>query len=232
METNNNSSETTANNETIVDSGFGISEDLQSGNAIPFKAGIQKGLLVSVKGYNKANKKGDKNYDVLEFKYVSLDNIATYTKIEFAVEREKDIKNGVKGGKEKAMNIRIKHIYEAYQSCPTEGLGFGATSWLDYFQRIAKAFNENKAGQPIFKIEGKYIPVWLKFTYFNNDLGFPYSPNFIETIKEGKDTNLIIDFKFDQITQIEVKKPAGMGNDPGAGVFGSPSADAYEEFLK
>ena len=62
---------------------------------------------------------------------------------------------------------------------------------------IAKAFNEGKEGSPIYKTEGKYVTVWLKFTYFNNDLGFPYSPNFIELVREGKETNLVIDLKYE-----------------------------------
>ena len=237
MEYNNqNSANGTAQQTTNapVDAGFGISEDLQSGNAIPFKSGIQKGLLIGVKGYNKLSKKGDKNYDVLEFKFVSLDNVATYSKVEFAVEREKDVKNGVKGGKEKAVNVRIKHIYEAYKDFapfPKDGLGHGATSWLNYFERIATAFNTGgKDSTPIFKTEGKYIPIWLKFTYFNNDLGLPYSPNFIEVIKEGKDTNLVIDIKFDQVNQTEVKKPAGMDTNLGGTSFASN--DDFNEFLK
>lgn len=215
---------------TPVDTGFGISNDLQAGNKIPFKPGIQKGMLVGVKAFSKTSKKGDA-YDVLEFNFVSLDNIANYSKMEFAVDRAKDVNKNtqVKGGKEKAMNVRIKHIYEAYKKFPEAGLGHGATSWANYFELIAKSFNEGGVeNTPIYKVEGKMVAVWLKFTYFNNELGFPYSPNFIELVKEGKETNLVVDIKFDQIKQVEAKASNNSSNDS---TFGAPAGNDYDEFM-
>lgn len=221
----------------VPDMGFGIKQDLEASNKIPFKAGLQKGLLMGVKAYNKTSKKaGAKSYDVLEFAFSDLKGEASYDKLEFEVDREKDINTkNIRGGKELAMNVRIKHIYEAYQPTPVEGLGFGATSWLNYFERIAKAFNTNgKDGSPIFKNESGFIPVHLKFTYFNNQLGLPYSPNFIEKVKEGKETNLVIDLNFDVIKQVESNKSTNKAphEQGGGAVFGGASpANEYDQFM-
>lgn len=218
-----------------VDMGFGINTELEASNKIPFKAGLQQGYLIGVKAYNKISKKGEA-YDALEFNFVDLKNEASFDKIEFAVDRAKDVNaKNVRGGKELAMNVRIKHIYEAYAPFPAAGLGYGATSWLDYFQKIAKAFNENgKDNTPIFKEEGKFIQMHLKFTYFNNNLGFPYSPNFIERVKEGKATNLVIDLNYDVVVQ--VAKTAGSAkapheqNNPVFGGTTNPNAE-FEQFM-
>lgn len=218
--------------EEIKNQGFGITEELQSTNTIPFKPGIQKGLLVDVKSYNKESKKGEK-YDVLEFKFVDLNNEASYDKIEFAVDRAEDINaKGVRGGKEKALNIRVKHIYEIYSSLPKGGLGHGATSWANYFDLIAEAFNKNgKDSTPIYKSEGKYIPVWLKFTYYNNNLGFPYSPNFIEKYKDNKESNLFIDKNYESIEQTTKNKNAPASGSVFGGVSTSSGSDDYNEFM-
>ena len=209
--------------ETVEGTSFGISEDLSASNKVPFKSGIQMGILTNVKGYKKTSKKGEE-YEVLEFTFVDLKNEATYEKVEFAT-KASDVKAA---DKQKAMNIRIKHIYEAYQPFPTGGLGDGAKSWLEFFEIVAKAFNENgKDNTPIYKKDGKYIPVHLKFTYFNNQLGFPYSPNFIDVVKEGRETILRIDKNYDQLEQIESKPKT---NTVQPGVFGGTSNNDFEEF--
>jgi hypothetical protein len=203
-------------------SGFGITEDLQASNKIPFKGGIQKGVLTGVTSYEKTSKKGQV-FDVLEFKFVDLKNEATFEKIEFAV----DANDAKATDKTKALNIRIKHIYEVFAPFPKDGIGTTATNWVEYFAMIAKAFNENGEGTtPIFKSAGKLIPVYLKFTYFNNVLGLPYSPNFIEVIKEGRETNLTIDKRYDVIEQVEMpKKAAGLPN------LGTPASNNdFDEF--
>lgn len=212
------------NNEELM-GGFGISEDLSASNKIPFKSGIHVGFLTSVKGHRKTSKKGEE-YDVLEFNFVDIKGEASFEKLEFAI-KQGDAKFA---DKQKAMNIRIKHIYEAYKPFPTGGLGNGAKSWLEFFEIVAKGFNENGEGNtPIFKKDGKYIPVHLKFTYYNNQIGFPYSPNFIETVKEGRETLLRIDLQYDQMEQVQPKAKA---NSIGAvpGVFGGTSNNDFEEF--
>lgn len=212
--------------ETQEGMGFGISQDLSASNKIPFKSGIHVGFLTSVKGYKKTSKKGEE-YEVLEFTFVDTKNEATFEKVEFAV-KQGDIKYAAK---QTAMNVRIKHIYETYKPFPADGLGSKATSWLNFFEIVAKAFNENgDGGTPIFKKEGKYVPVHLKFTYFNNQIGFPYSPNFIETVKEGKETLLRIDLQFDQMEQVQTK-PKAKDNTLAMGqVFGGAQNSDFEEF--
>lgn len=195
--------------------GFGISSDLKANNKIPFKGGIQKGYLTSVKSYEKTSKKGEV-YDVLEFSYTDLNNEATHETVEFAIKPD-DAKFG---DKMLALNKRIKHIYEAFKPMP-DGLGNGAKSFSEFFGLVAKAFNENgKDGSPIFKMEDKFIPVFIKFTYYNNNLGTPYAPNFIEVIKQGKETTLVIDKRYDSIEQI-----AKTGGLPGLGAT-LPNASA------
>ena len=205
---------------------FGITADLKSTNTAAFKAGIQKGFLTSVKCEQRQNKKDETApFTVLVFSFVDLEGARKYDHVEWVVNGE----DAKAKDKVKASNVRIKHIFESYLTFPTNGIGVTAKSWEEYFNAIVKAFETmGKDGKPIFKTEeGKFIPIWLKFTYFNNKLGFPYSPNFIEKIKEGKETTLAIDKRYDIIEQTDAKSP--MGGHPG--LDGNAVPDDISNFL-
>lgn len=220
-------------NNKVNNEEFGISVETSSSNAVSMSGGINKAVLVSVKAeeIGKTNK-----YKVLNFKFKDLEGIKSFSHTEFiptgkATTKQTEAENYAtkKGG----FNSRIKHIFETYAKFPEQGLGFGATNWDDFFNKIAEAFNTGNAGKPVFQQikEDKTfnIPVWIKNTYSSsNNLQFPMSPNFIERITPDsldKAKTLVIDVRYDKITQI-VQAPSN-----GGGVMGGGMPDALDTGL-
>lgn len=182
---------------------FGIDANLQASNSARFKGGIHKTVLLNVV-LNTIKKKDGTETKALQFTFVDLDNVRKFIHTEWTV----DPSDAKFGKKLEALNIRFKHIYEAYSKFPEAGLGKGATTFVQYLELLAIGINTGKAGKPIYKTDdGKLIPVYIKLTYFNNNLGFPYSPNFLEVIKEGKETTLTIDKRYDTVEQTDA--PSG-----------------------
>lgn len=96
------------------------------------------------------------------------------------------------------LNVRIKHIYTTvFGNFPEQGIGANAKSFADFFDKVAKAFNEavNEAGSKIYATKDLYY----KVTYYNGNVGFPLSPNFLEEVKKDKPCNLNINLKYDKI---------------------------------
>lgn len=181
---------------------FGISTETKSKNSTPFNPGITKGILTDVKKEEVG--KTDK-YLVLTFTFKDVEGNRTYRHSEFTVKSTDDKKDVKVNG----LNVRIKHIYEAFAPFPATGLGMGATSWDQFFGMVESAFNTGNNGKPIYVREEaeKKIPVvtWLKLVYDKKDnLTFPMFPNFIERITEAN-TNapktIVIDKKFDRLEQ-------------------------------
>jgi hypothetical protein len=189
----------TENNEMT----FGVSADLKSKNLTPFNPGINKAALIEVKR-EEVGKDAEK-YLVLSFTFKDLEGNRTHKHSEFTVsntdaDRDKKI-NG--------MNVRLKHIYEAFAPFPQAGLGVGAKSWEDFFDKVATSFNTGANGKPIFyrEVEDKKVPihVFIKVSYQGKKekLGFPLSPNFIERAVEGQQSpkTIVIDKKYDKLEQ-------------------------------
>lgn len=181
---------------------FGVTVDTKSKNSTPFNGGITKGILTEVK--KELVGKSDTKYLVLTFVFKDVEGNRTYRHSEFAVIGGENIDKRKNG-----LNVRLKHIYEAFSPFPTAGIGIGATSWEDFFDKTALAFNTGNAGKPIFFREEaeKKIPIvaFLKLVYDKKDnLQFPLSPNFIERVTADNTASpktLIIDKKYDRIEQ-------------------------------
>lgn len=197
--------------------GFGITTETQSKNTTPFKVStlhpFTKGFLASV---IKEEVGKTEKYTVLTFIFKDAEGIRTYRHSEFAVNDTDPDKHKVKVN---GLNVRIKHIYEAFTTFPITGIGVGASSWDDYFTKIALAFNTGNNGKPIYQrlVEEKTvnIGVWLKVIYDKKDnLGFPLSPMFIERItadNQAEPKTLSIDKRYDRLEQIgETKASTGM----------------------
>lgn len=209
---------------------FGITEETKSSNSAGYdKGGFHKATLqsVSVEEVGKNEK-----YTVLSFKFLDHEGIKTFVHSEFMVsETDENADKKIAG-----MNTRIKHIWEAFRKeLPTDskgnkGLGTDATSFEDFFRKIAEAFNtKGHEGTPIYKNkEGKFIPVWIKLGYYGTkgNIGFPLSPNFIERLTESNIVQpkvLTINLKYDKIEQT---KPAS--NVPGQGIHGGINTGSDE----
>jgi len=173
---------------------FGISSELESSNVVGFpKGGIYQGVLREVV-YHEIGKK-DK-YMVLDFKFSDAENVRKFTHREFIPKQDDKFTKKIE-----QFSKRVKHIIEAYMPYPQAGIG-AFTSIEGFFEGVAKFFNTGKAGTPIFKDENKFILVHIKLTFFNNNLGFPLFPNFIDPYKAGKETVLYIDLrKGDKVEQ-------------------------------
>jgi len=186
---------------------FGITTETKSSNAIPLDPPIRMengqykfptAKLVSVLS-TEIEKKDETKVDVLQFVFKSGDNKKTHIHTEWTIEDD----DGKYETKMEGLNSRIKHMYEAFGVFPEKGIGTKAKSFKGFFDAVAEAFNGDDS--PIYK--GK--PVWVKLTYFNNRLGFPLLPNFIEALVKDKACNLKVNLTYDTIET--VKAPAGGG---------------------
>lgn len=184
---------------------FGVTTETKSQNIVNFNGGFSKAFLVDVK--KDVIGKGEEKYTVLNFKFIDAEGIRTFTHTEWVL----DSSDAKFAQKMNGMNSRIKHLYETFNTFPTEGIGGGATSFEDFFDKVVASFDNN--GVKIYNNvkEGKITPklVWLKITYktVGKQMGqtqFPLSPNFIELIKEDNQTapkTLEINNRFDVIVQ-------------------------------
>lgn len=188
---------------------FGITKETKSKNLIAFNPPIKDGnggwkfptaKLVQVIS-KEQEKKDQTTTPVLQFIFVSGDGLQTYIHTEWLI--EDDAKEYDK--KFEGMNSRIKHIYEAFAEFPEKGVGAGAKSWVLFFDAVAKAFNEEVDGKKLIDKN----PVWIKLTYYKNNLGFPLSPNFIEPFIKDKKCRLEVNLKYDAIEQVAAPKNNG-----------------------
>ena len=179
---------------------FGIDEKVEATRGGQFKGGIHKAFLLEVSVDTKTSKKDESTYKVLSFKFSDPDNTRKFEHVEWVPKSDEPAKA------QKALeafNKRVKHIYETYAKFPAGKVGGEAKSWEEYFEAIAKIFNEGAGGKPVHRTDkGGLIMVWVKLTFNNTDnLGFPYSPNFIDLVKVDKDTTLLIDKRYDRVEQ-------------------------------
>jgi len=211
--------------------GFGITTETKSSNTVGYdKGGIHKAFLTDVV-FEEVGK--DTKYQVLSFKFTDVEGIKKFTHSEFAIQAtDTDYAKKLNG-----MNSRIKHIWEAFAAFPTTGIGVGATSFEDFFQKVAVAFNTSGENQtPIYKKKNgeKLIPFlnWIKVAFYNKkgNIGFPLSPNFIERIKEDGSNQtasktLTWNNKYDHEKQPSAPTPGGIP--PGVMGGGAVSEDVF-----
>lgn len=216
---------------------FGVTTDTKSKNSTPFTGGIHRAYITEIK---KEEIGKDTKYNVLTFLVSDVEGIRTYRHSEFIPtienarlfakqgESEQDALNRMKN----MLNVRIKHIWEAFAPFPASGVGVGAASWDDFFQKVSDAFNTGREGKSIFTKDSgdKQIPVsvWLKLVYNKkNSITMPMSPNFIEKITEATATTpktIVIDKKFDKIEQ------SATITDPTAKIMGAGTNDGGLQF--
>lgn len=180
---------------------FGIDANTRSTNTVPFKVTKEHwynlAALESVSCDSteiKSGKQQGQTIKTLNFKFVAINPVTGA--IDVAQHNEKFFPVDPTGAKAKEqqqyLNQKIKHLYEAYAPFPSTGLGFGATDWDSFFQKLADDFNvptgtgDTATTAPIYKTtDGKLIPVYLYLTYrtgtgsSNGLLQIPL-PNFIE----------------------------------------------------
>ncbi len=207
---------------------FGVTTETKSRNQTPIKAGFTKAILTKVVkeivGKDENNK-----FTILTFYFIDIEGIGTYKHTEWII---KPTENKAKD-KQNWLNSRIKHLYEAYAPFPANGIGVGATSWEDFFDKVASAFNTGNNGIPIYQRtdKDKTLPIvtWIKLTYYKQELKFPNFPNFIERVTENNIAEpkiLFIDKKTDVIKQPDSAPTTPiLGATPG--VVGSGSKDDF-----
>lgn len=206
---------------------FGVTNETKSKNATPFSPKFTKGFLMDVK-HEEIGK--DTKYKVLSFFFQDIEGIKTFKHIEWTI--EKDAENLEK--KMNGMNVRIKHIYESFSKFPESGIGSKSKNFDEFFEAVAKAFNEGRDGKRIYTMESGDkqvpVPIWIKTTYSNRgEISFPLSPNFVEkvtTLNQAEPKTLTWDKRYDKDEQ-----PGKRNADPNqqAGVMGG-STPANTDF--
>ena len=201
---------------------FGITKDTKSNNVVPFQPTelkpITSGYLIEVKADTRTLK-DESTKNVLAFKFTDTEKKRFHTHLEWELD-ENDAKFD---SKLETMQSKIKHIYEAYKPFPENGIGGKAKNIIEFFEEVAKAFNESgENNTPIYTNKPVWIKVAYSLSYPKGGLQIPYSPNFIEPLVQGKMTTLAINKKYETIIQ-----PASSGaNDmpgslPGMNDFGN-----------
>lgn len=208
--------------------GFGVSSETQSSNRVSYDVGGMKRATLTAVASEEVGK--DTKYKVLSFKFMDIEGIKTFTHSEFVIDStDENYQKKMQG-----MNSRIKHIWEAFAKFPSTGVGMGATSFEDFFAKVAAAFNTGgENGTPIFKEkDGKGKLVWLKLAYYGakGNIGFPLSPNFIEGIGQNNAAipkTLTINNKYDKVEQPKPgQAPGQMHGGGNTGIHtGTGSAD-------
>tara|TARA_R110000772_G_C13310328_1_gene440510 strand:- start:39783 stop:40445 length:663 start_codon:yes stop_codon:yes gene_type:complete len=200
--------------------GFGITAETKDSNNVkmlaPIKVEASKtfpngykfpvGRLVNVVAKKDYETKNGKT-DVIQFIFKDKEG-RQHIRTEWA----QDTTDEKYSKKVDAMNSRVKHMYtQLYAEFPEKGIGVNAKSWFGYFEAMEAAFKSNK--------EYHKIPLFLKLVYFNGNLDFPYSPNFLQRAGEGVICKLEINLKYDTIDQSS-GGGAGVPNLPGGGAGG------------
>tara|TARA_R110000796_G_scaffold61674_7_gene142641 strand:+ start:75 stop:806 length:732 start_codon:yes stop_codon:yes gene_type:complete len=130
------------------------------------------------------------------------------------------------------LNIRVAHIYSAvFGSVPQGGIGSDATSFADFYTKVALAFNSELIVEGDKQIK-KYsrVNLFIKLTYYKANFGFPLSPNFLEKVVQGRPcTTLAINTTYDKLQAATASSGVpGMGAMPGMGA--GASSDDLPDF--
>lgn len=213
---------------------FGITQETKSSNSVPlltptkldganteFPSGWKFPVahLVNVACNPEFEKKDGSKVPILQFVFRDADK-RQHTHIEWMVEAD----DAKASQKIEWMNGRIKHIYEAvFGTFPEKGIGTNATSFLEFFNAVAAAFNgvvrTVKEGEEEKKVKVyPTVPLYYKLTYYKGNLRFPMSPNFLEKKEAGKPCKtLAIDLKYDKVESDAKPKGAGIPGMSGGG---------------
>ena len=224
---------------------FGITKDTKAVNSAPlltatkldtpstqFPAGYKFPIakLVNVVFNGALERKDGTTTPVLQFVFTDKDK-RSYTHTEWVIDPD-DAKADTK---QDGMNVRIMHIYTSvFKTFPEEGVGAGATSYADFFEKVAAAFNNSLTD---VVVEGKDAPVkkktytlvnlYYKLTYYKTRVQFPLSPNFLERVVPNQPCKLLaINTTYDKL---EPTGAAGGGGIPGIGAAPTGDIPSFEE---
>lgn len=182
--------------------GFGITKDTKAGNATKMLPPIKiaptakfpngyefpKASLVNVIAKDEYETKNGKT-QVLQFVFRDAEG-RQHIRTEWA----QDHTDAKYLKKMSSLNERVNHMYlSIYPALPEGGIGTDATSFFDYFQQLEKAFKVNP--------DLSKIKFYLKLVWFNGNLDFPYSPNFMEKVIKDKPCTLEVNLKYDTVEQ-------------------------------
>lgn len=175
---------------------------------------LQQAVLVNVWAEQKEGK-GDnegKVYDTINFEFRGLgfvnegDNphVPRFVLSEFAILQ--DAKSGTPASKLiKIQDERIAQIYDTFMGVGKnktanegKGLGYvegktetGNASWGEFYESVANSFRTARKNEPVYKSgEGRLIPVWLKLTFDSSGGHQVPMGNFIDQMREGRETLL------------------------------------------
>lgn len=222
-----------------VITGFGITSETKSSNFTPLKVATKLttpnpifpygwefpiARLVNVVD-NPAHDTKNGKKAVLQFIFRDKDG-SQHNHIEW----EQDPTDNKFKEKMNGLNIRIKHIYtEVFGNFPKEGIGVGASNFAEYFKAISNAFNSvvDGDGKKVYATRNYFY----KLIYFNGNLGFPLSPNFICRVENNKACNLNINLKYDEIESKESNRGhlGGSLGSFGAGMDAPSDLPSFEE---
>ena len=122
---------------------------------------------------------------VLEFLFKDEKN-RQITHIEFPIDEAADDFSK----KQEWQNQRIMHIWEetiGVAKLPEEGIGTNATSFAEYFEAVANAFNAVKITDgDKEKVLYPTVYLYIKVTYNKDRVQLPIFPNFIQRAKNHK----------------------------------------------
>lgn len=181
--------------------------------------------LVNVVSENEFEKKDGGKVAILQFIFRDKDN-RQHNHMEWTVE------SGDSAFQKKldGLNVRIKHIYTAiFGKFPDKGIGTDATSFAEFFNAVASAFNSVTTGEGEEK--KKYYPtvnLYYKLTYYKTRLNFPLAPNFLEKVIKDKPSKLLaINSTYDKLAPTGAKTNEGIPGMSGGG--GSEDLPTFEE---
>lgn len=188
--------------------------------------------LVNVISNNEYEKKDGNKVPVLQFIFRDADK-RQHMHTEWEVEADDTKFQEKKDG----LDVRIAHIYTAiFGKVPAEGIGTDATSWGDYFNKVAHAFNSKVTtkGEGEEAVKTKYYPtvsLYYKLTFYKTRMNFPLSPNFLEKAIKDKPCKLLaINTTYDKLVPTGAAKSSGI---PGMGTSGaSEDLPSFDEEYK
>lgn len=194
---------------------FGITQETKDSNAIPFlvatkvendpqfpsgwKFPIAK--LVNVIANPAFEKKDGDKVAILDFVFADSEK-RRYIHREW--QQDPNDINFQK--KHDGMTIRVNHVYKSiFVNLPPEGIGTEASNYAEFYEAVAKAFNEQVVTVKTETEEKKVKAytrelLYYKCTYYDGNFGFPLSPNFLEKVEKGKPCiTLSINLAYDKL---------------------------------
>lgn len=178
---------------------FGITSETKSKNSVPFKVTSQHpftvGYITKV-AFEDIKLKDESIKQALVFYLEDEAKERTHKEIMFVL----DDTNAKFQENLAYFQSKIKHIYEEFAPFPKDGIGTSATTLVEFYQAIEKAFNNNGVdSKPVYL----NVLCYFKLVWYRGYANFPLSPNFIERVRMNgnvrKETTLSVNPKYDKM---------------------------------